>query len=249
MTIIVDNKAVGYDCKGKGKQVVVLLHGWGANRRSLDAVAKELSSKYTVISLDVPGFGESERPDEIWGLGEYASWLSACLAKLKVEPYVLVGHSNGGAIAIKAVSLGLAVEKLVLIGASGIRSRENGKKMFYKTVAKTGKVATAVLPKSVRKRIRGKWYDSIGSELYDTAGMEEFFKKVTSEDLLIDSAMLGVPTLLIYGSEDKATPPLYGRLYHESIDDSTLQIVEGAGHYVFVDKPAQTLALIKDFLK
>jgi pimeloyl-ACP methyl ester carboxylesterase len=79
--------------------------------------------------------------------------------------------------------------------------------------------------------------------------MEEFFKKVTSEDLLIDSAMLGVPTLLIYGSEDKATPPLYGRLYHESIDDSTLQIVEGAGHYVFVDKPAQTLALIKDFLK
>jgi len=249
MTIIVGGKAVGYDRIGKGRYVAVLLHGWGSNRKSMGAVAKELSSKYTVISIDVPGFGESERPSEVWGLGEYASWLSACLEKLNVAPHILVGHSNGGAIAIKAVSLGLAVDNLILIGASGIRNREYGKKLFYKTVAKTGKAATAVLPKSVRTRIRGKWYGAIGSELYDSAGMEKFFKKVTSEDLLIDSAMLGVPTLLIYGSEDRATPPLYGRLYHESIEDSTLSIVEGAGHYVFVDKPEQTMKLIQDFLK
>lgn len=248
MTIIINGLAVGYDRLGSAKRVMILLHGWGASRKSLATIAKKLSKKYTVINIDVPGFGDSQKPDEVWGLGEYSQWLMDCVAKMGVSVDVLLGHSNGGAIAVKAVSSGLRVNKLVLLGASGIRKREKGKKLILKSVAKTGKVATVLLPKSVKKKVRGRWYKVIGSELYDHPGMEEYFKKITSEDLLIDSAMITIPTLLVYGSEDRATPPLYGKLYHETIEGSELKIIEGAGHYSFLDKPDQTLAQITKFL-
>lgn len=250
MNVIVDGKPVGYDKTGKGK-VVLLLHGWGADRTSLASMVKSLASSYTVIAVDVPGFGESTRPDSAWGLAEYAEWLRAFMGKIGVKDiYALVGHSNGGAIAIKAVSSGtVTTKKLVLIGASGVRNREKGKKLFLASVAKSGRVATAILPKKVKKGIRTRWYRRIGSELYDRPGMEDSFKKVVAEDLLIDAAMIDAPTLLLYGSEDRATPPMYGKMYQQVIDGSSMHIIDGAGHYSFVDDPKTVNSYIQDFLK
>jgi pimeloyl-ACP methyl ester carboxylesterase len=249
MQCIVDEKIVGYDTYGNGK-TVLLLHGWGANRKTLHLVADSLYKKYKVLSIDVPGFGESEKPSQAWGVTEYAEWLTRFLEKISVRDiYAVVGHSNGGAIAIKFVSTGYPIQKLVLLGASGIRKRNSGKKLFYRAISKTGKVATIAFPKKLKLRVRDKWYKQIGSELYHAPGMEATFKKVTNEDLLLESAMISCPTLLIYGSQDEATPELFGRMYHESIEGSELDIIEGAGHYSFIDKPEVVLDRIAGFLK
>lgn len=250
MQLVYDDKIVGYDVLGEGK-VLLMLHGWGANRSSLLPMAKELAKNYKVILLDVPGFGESERMAHAWGLSEYAQWLTGVLKKLKLSSiYAVIGHSNGGAIAIKTLSGGLlATNKLVLLGASGVRNRENGKRLFLKSVSKTGKLATRVLPERTRNKLRSKWYKRIGSELYEQRGMEATFKKVVAEDLLVDAAMIDAPTLLIYGTNDKATPLVYGKMYHEVIEGSRLVTVENAGHYSFIDQPKQVTGCIKEFLK
>jgi pimeloyl-ACP methyl ester carboxylesterase len=249
MQCIVDNRMVGYDLAGKGK-VIVLLHGWGANRKSLAPLMTRLSQPYTVLALDVPGFGESEKPVTDWDIGEYADWVQSALRKLDIKNvYALIGHSNGGAIAIKLASNGFTLQKLVLLGSAGIRKHNSGKKLFYKAISKTGKLATLAFPAKLKTKVRDRWYKQIGSELYHAPGMEETFKKVTSEDMLVDAAMISVPTLLIYGSNDEATPPLYGRMYHEAIEGSELDIVEGVGHYSFVDKPDVVCRRVEDFLK
>jgi pimeloyl-ACP methyl ester carboxylesterase len=248
MQVIVDEHVVGYDRTGHGP-IVVLLHGWGAHRGSMAILAKELAERYDVVSVDVPGFGESERPDSTWSLANYAEWLTLFLDKLNISKvYGLIGHSNGGAIAIKAVGSGLAVNRLILLGASGIRNRENGKKLLLQSAAKAGKIATRMLPQSTRMSIRKKWYKKIGSELYDRQGMESTFKKVVAEDLLVDAAMIPSKTLLLYGSEDKATPPTYGQLYQKVIEDSELHIIESAGHYSFIDQPKAVTEYIEKFL-
>lgn len=249
MQCIVDNHIVGYDISGTGK-AVLLLHGWGANRKSLVALSESLSKTYKVINLDVPGFGESEKPDAPWGVTDYADWLTRFLSKIdQKDLYACLGHSNGGAIAIKLVSNGFPLQKLVLVAASGIRKRGTGKKLFYKAVSKTGKAATIVLPKKLKRSLRDKWYKKIGSELYHAPGMEESFKKVTREDLLLEANMISCPTLLLYGSLDDATPVLFGRMYHEVIENSELDIIEGAGHYSFIDKPELVKSRIQGFLK
>lgn len=249
MQVILGSGPVGYDDLGKGQKVVIMLHGWGANRKSLTPLATQIAKKFRVLLVDVPGFGESAKPPTTWGLEEYASFVSEFVKKLKIsQVYAVVGHSNGGAIAVKLVAGGFDTEKLILLGASGVRKREKGKKLLYKVIAKTGKKATIVLPKRVRTKIRNKWYDRIGSELYHVPGMEAIFKKITKEDLVIDSAMINAKTLLIYGAEDQATPPVFGKIFHETIEGSELDIVEGAGHYSFVDKPTVVTKRVLDFL-
>jgi pimeloyl-ACP methyl ester carboxylesterase len=216
----------------------------------MHGLAGILAKNYEVYVVDVPGFGESERPDSAWSLEEYSQWLREFLGKIKIPKlYGLIGHSNGGAIAVKSVAGGLPVEHLVLLGASGVRNRERGKKLFLNSIAKTGKVATRVLPKKTRQKIRNRWYDKIGSELYAHKGMEASFKKVVAEDLLIEAAMISAPTLLIYGTEDKATPPLYGHMYASVIEQSQFHSIESAGHYVFLDAPKDVTELIENFLK
>jgi pimeloyl-ACP methyl ester carboxylesterase len=249
MQVIVDDLNIGYDEYGASGKVLVLLHGWGANRKSMHGLAVSLSNRYKVIVPDVPGFGESGKPLTTWGLDEYAQFVMGFARKIGVaKVYGIIGHSNGGAIAIKLASIGFDCDILVLLAASGIKSRDKGKKLAYKVLTKTGRKATSILPKTVQSKIRSKWYDHLGSEIYHAPGMEKIFKKVAGEDLVIDSAMISAKTLLIYGSEDQATPPVYGRTYHEAIDGSKLDIIEGAGHDVYHDKPNIVKPIILDFL-
>ena len=77
-----------------------------------------------MVAVDLPGFGGSEAPPAAWDLDDYAAFLEAFLRKLALDwPYAIIGHSNGGALAIRALSSGtLKADKLVLLAASGVRT-------------------------------------------------------------------------------------------------------------------------------
>ena len=79
--------------------------------------------------------------------------------------------------------------------------------------------------------------------------LQETFKKTVKQDVQAEAKQLKVKTLLIYGADDKATPPLYGRLYNKLIKDSTLEVISGAGHFVHLDEPEKVTKLITGFLK
>ena len=79
--------------------------------------------------------------------------------------------------------------------------------------------------------------------------LQDTFKKVVSDDVQADAGKLVLPTLLIYGDEDKAAPLAYGQKFHELIKGSQLEVVDGAGHFVHHDQPALVLRYIEEFLK
>src|SRR4051812_17635719 len=110
-----------YQLSGKGK-LVLLLHGWGDSAEGLGDLAKRLSRHYQVLVADLPGFGATQAPRDIWDLDNYAEFIESLLIKLELkQPYAVIGHSNGGALAIRAISLGrLKPQKLVLLAASGV---------------------------------------------------------------------------------------------------------------------------------
>ncbi len=142
MQLVVNQLLTNYSKTGRGR-VVLLLHGWGDDCRTFNDLTKELSKKYTVVSLDLPGFGQTQAPQEIWNLDNYARFVGDFLAKLELSPYAIVGHSNGGALSIRAVAqVILKPHKLVLLASSGIRDRQNLRRLGLKAVAKTGKAAT-----------------------------------------------------------------------------------------------------------
>lgn len=250
MQVVVDSLLTHYEQLGDGK-TIVLLHGWGDSAAGLGALQKQLAKTYRVIAADLPGFGATQLPVMTWGLDEYAQFVAHFLDKIQVkEVLAIVGHSNGGAVAIRGVSRGvLKPEKLILMAAAGIRDHGGLRKMSYKVLAKGGKAVTVWLPAEQRNKLRQKLYKSAGSDMLIVPELQETFKKTVSEDVQTDAAKLVVPVLLLYGEQDTATPVWYGERYHELIDGSTLEIFPGAGHFLHLDRPADVVQAIEGFVR
>src|SRR5262249_50057426 len=80
---------------GEGSAVVVL-HGWGASVDAVASIQDGLSDEFRVVSLDLPGFGQSELPPSGWGSPEYADLVAEALGRLGLGRVDLIGHSFGG---------------------------------------------------------------------------------------------------------------------------------------------------------
>lgn len=250
MQVVVDSLLTQYTREGKGK-LIVALHGWADSSTGLRDLCKTLSKQYEVIAVDLPGFGGTAAPAEAWGLDDYVHFIARFLEKIGIkDPWAIVGHSNGGAMAIRGLAQGkLQAERLGLLASAGIRNVYKGRNKALRILAKTGKVLTLPLPSTVRKKIRRKVYKTIGSDMLVAEHMQETFKRVVTDDVRPDAAQLSLPVLLIYGEDDDATPVWYGEQFHELMVDSTLEILPGAGHFVHLDRPDDVSKALLEFLK
>lgn len=248
MQVVVDSLLTHYETEGKGK-LVLLLHGWGDTAAGLRPLQAALAKKYTVVAVDLPGFGGTQAPQGVWGLDDYARFVSHFLQKIKAPHVaVLVGHSNGGAIAIRGLANGtLDADKLVLMAAAGIRGVYKGRVRALRYIAKVGKALAMPLPKRVKEKLRKKVYKTVGSDMLVAEHLQETFKKVVTDDARVDAAQLTLPTLLLYGEQDDAAPVWYGEAYHQLITGSTLEVFPGAGHFVHIDRPAEVVKAIEEF--
>lgn len=251
MQIVVDGLLTTYQSSGTKKLTVLLLHGWGDDHKTFAKLQTALSKSYTVVSVDLPGFGGTQVPEAVWGLEDYAKFVTSFLNKRGITKLeAVVAHSNGGAVAIYGLAHHIfSAEKLILLAAAGIRNKQKGRKLVVKIVAKVGKVATIWMPEHHRKKLQKKLYGTVGSDMLVVPQLQETFKKTVRQDVQAEAKQLTVPTLLIYGSKDTATPPLYGKIYHDLISGSELQVVDGASHFVHHDEPDQVLQSIEEFLQ
>ncbi|HTA14846.1 MAG TPA: alpha/beta fold hydrolase, partial [Solirubrobacteraceae bacterium] len=112
-----------YLVRGSGPPVLVL-HGWGASIETVYSIVVGLAPVATVYALDLPGFGESEPPPQPWGVEDYQAFLAAFMDALEIVAPMIVGHSNGGRIAIRMASTEPArASRLVLVDSAGIRPK------------------------------------------------------------------------------------------------------------------------------
>lgn len=250
MNIVVNDLLVHYELSGKGK-VVLLLHGWGDTAAGLSDLQIALSRKYQVLSLDLPGFGRSQPPPAVWDLDNYAGFVANVLAKLGLKQlFAVVGHSNGGALAIRAIATGsLQPKKLILVAASGIRTGASLKRLILKVIAKTGNIATLWMPERYRRGLRQSLYGAAGSDMLIVPQLQETFKKTVRQDVQSDAAKLALPTLLIFAEDDQAVPLSDGQKYHQLIAGSQLEVISNAGHFVHLDQSEKVTKLIEGFLK
>jgi pimeloyl-ACP methyl ester carboxylesterase len=248
MQLLVDGLMTHYETAGTKGPVVLLLHGWADRLETFATLQKVLSNSYRTVALDLPGFGTTEAPSSVWNLDNYAQFVKLFLSKTGLQPYACIGHSNGGALLIRAVSLGeVEPQKLVLLAASGIRPASSPRRTLFKIIAKEGKVATVFLPERYRQKLRKKLYGAAGSDMLVAPHLQETFKVTVRQDVQADAAKLKVPTLLIYGSKDRATPAADGQKYHQLIKDSRLEIVPSE-HFVHQEQAEKVAELIKEFL-
>ena len=250
MQVDVESLATQYERLGDSRsKKLVILHGWNDNIKNWQAAAEALAKNYDVVALDLPGFGGSDMPPSAWRLDNYVAFVAKFLQKINFKPFAIIGQGNGGAIAIRGLANGaLKAERLVLLDSAGIRSEYRGRQNIWQFVTRTGRILSRPLPKNLKKQLRQKMYFKIGGSNPVSQRLQETFKQLVTDDVQGDAARLDLPTLLIYGEDDLSTPPAYGRILHNLIKGSQLEILPGVGHFPHLDKPSEVLRLIEGHL-
>lgn len=192
--------------EGSGEPVV-LFHGWGACKESLGPLVGHLKETHRVIAPDLPGCGQSAEPAEPYGVDDYKTWALAFLKAVGAENPVLMGHSNGGRVIIRLLAGGYPAKKAVLIDSAGLRAR-HGAMYYFKVYSYKAAKKVLKLPVFDKTGLYEKLVKSAGSEDYKNASpvMRQTMNRLLSTDLTADLSKIKIPTLLIWGENDTATP-------------------------------------------
>jgi pimeloyl-ACP methyl ester carboxylesterase len=238
---------------GEGKPLL-MLHGWGANVGLVWPLAERLIPMgYQVYALDLPGFGESDNPPAAWSVHDYVKFVLAYMDKHGLDQVYLFGHSFGGRL-----GLVLGAEhperfvKMALADSAGVRGKASiSGQVRLKTFRLVQNTLRTIGLKKQADGLR-EWYtERYGSADYKAAQgvMRETFVKVVNEDLLPYAARVKVSTLLFWGDQDTDTQLWHGQLLEKTIPDAGLVVWEGAGHYSYLERLADTARVMDHFFR
>lgn len=249
--MIISNLNINCEITGaEGGEELILLHGWGTNLHLFKPIAAELEASFKIYNLDFPGFGQSEPPEYVWGVEEYAIFLESFVAKFKIKNPIVIGHSFGGRVAIVYASRN-SVSKLILIDSAGVKPK---RPLKYYAKIYSFKLYRKLLPffigaKKARERVE-QYRAKTGSSDYNSAVgvMRSILVKVVNEDLKDLMPKITASTLLIWGENDTATPVGDAKIMERLIKNSGLVVLKNAGHFSFVDKAYDVNLIIDSFL-
>lgn len=240
--IVIDNLLVNYyfsENQNPAAQTVVFLHGWGADAKIWQGIMSKLEN-CNCYALDLSGFGKSEMPKRAFTVGDYAEIVREFVERIRVNNVALVGHSFGGRIAIKC-AVGGSIQKLVLVDSAGFRDESVAKSL--KIIL--AKIAKPFVPASLRKKIS----KALGAGDYAESGeLKQTFLNVINEDLTEDIKKINIPTLIVWGEDDKETPVAFGKRMNSHILNSTFHILPHAGHFSFLDEPERFVEELRAFI-
>lgn len=256
MNIEVDGYNISYKITGpEDAETVILLQGWGTDLGVYDSVANAINERYRFVQFDLPGFGASDEPREAWNVDAYADFFCRFMQALDIKKATLIGHSYGGRIIIKLASresIPFEIKNIVLIDSAGIMPKRSLKQRYkirkYKIIKKivNVKIIYALFPELI-----DDWRSSQGSADYRNASpmMRQCMVMAVNEDLTELLPKIRQDTLLIWGDKDTATPISDGKLMEEKIENSGLCILEGCGHFSFLEKPGQFKSIMRSFFQ
>jgi pimeloyl-ACP methyl ester carboxylesterase len=247
----------------QGAPVVLLVHGFGADKDSWLLYTRALARDYHVIAPDLPGFGDATRDVELdYTALAQAGHLHEFIVALGLEQIHLAGISMGGFIAANyAMNHGDQVSSLVLFDNAGIHTDETSRLREA--------VDSGINPLTVRTSeefdamvdlimFRPPWIPRafkhyfLGRSRPDAALHDRIFWGLVEEseaDALNDRLhRIGAPTLIIWGREDDLFPVAVVDIMLASVPDSRSEILDNAGHAPTVECPWRTVRVHLEFL-
>ena len=237
------------DC-GEGHPLL-LLHGWGCNTTTFNAIRPFLEARFRVLTLDFAGFGQSDEPHEVWGVEEYTRSVEALAKAEGIENPILIGHSFGGRVSIVYASRN-KTQKIILVDAAGVKPRRS---LSYYRKVYTFKLLKRILPLIVGRKRAEAMIEArrakAGSSDYNQATpmMRAILSKCVNEDLCHLMPKIEAPTLLFWGEKDTATPLADAKRMEKLIPDAGLVTVAGAGHFAFLENTPLFLRVVESFLQ
>ena len=257
MIFQIENKNIHASDAGQGidlgKETIVFLHGSGLSHIVWSLTEQFFSNKnFNVLSIDLPGHGNSDGPC-LDSIEKIADWLEQVFISLNLEKLTLVGHSQGCLEILEYASkYKNRLKKIVFIGGSNkmpvhsdlIDLAKNGDSDAVKLMMKWGYEGS-------KKFIGGNPVEKIIQSPRD-------IREILAVDLVAcnnykngtDAAKsIECPSLFIFGSLDKMVNLEAGKKFSNLVKNSTVNVIEGCGHMIMIEKAFEMRDKVLEFLK
>jgi len=245
---------------GEGEPML-LLHGFGANKDNFTRVARDLTNDYRIIAPDHIGFGESSKPaDAAYDSAAQAARLHAFMNQLQLGPVHLGGSSMGGHIAMAyTAEHPERVESLWLLNPGGVWSAPPGE--MRRHLKETGEHPLLAPTEADFRRVfdfvmsqppfvPGPMLDVMARERIANHGLEEtIYPQLESDPIEARARTIQVPTLIVWGEEDRALNPAAGPILADIMPNARLIMMPQIGHLPMLEAPGQVVQDYREFLQ
>lgn len=260
--LTVDGFNIAYLEGGQG-DTVFLIHGFQSNKDIWVRLARELTSRYHVIAIDLPAHGESTiLPDRSYTVPEQAKRVMAIMAAMKLEqPVHLMGHSMGGAIAFHvAVMAPERVKTLALVSSAGVisptpselwRQNQQGKNPL---IVRNAEDYRAMLAFTMADP---PWIPGpvIGTLTRDAMARQQIGEKIYRElapanSLKPEEALpkIHVPVLVVWGDQDKVLDVSSVGVFKRYLPQAQVVVFKGVGHAPPIERTGEMAKVYEGFL-
>ncbi len=213
-----------------GSVELIWAHGWGATHAALLPLAQAMRRAARSTLIDLPGFGASPVPPAPWGTADYADAMAEWLGSLPPARRIWVAHSFGCRVGLQlAARHPETLGGLFLIAAAGLppqrtpwaRARVAARRWAFRLARQFTAEGAA------RDRLRALF----GSADYRSAGpLRPILVTAVGEDLTAVAGTVRVPAVLVYGDQDRETPPEMGMRLNRLMPQSRLYVLRGFDH-------------------
>lgn len=259
---------VNYVEMGDGP-VLLFVHGLSGCWQNWLENIPHFARDHRVVALDLPGFGESPLPSWKIDMPAYGRLIHDFCEKLGIEKVeALIGNSMGGFVATEAVIAHPSrFERLVLVSAAGINAAQSRQEPAA-VIGRLSQMAGPILsrfsgnsisrPRSRYLAFRGvvRYPDRLRAELLweqlepamRSPGFGDALKTLVGYDSRDRLSEIEVPTLIVWGFNDRIVPVQSALSYHRRIRGSQLEIFERTGHVPMLERPARFNRVLEEFL-
>jgi sigma-B regulation protein RsbQ len=250
----VDHLRVHYTNYGKGDTALFFVHGWSCDETVWAEQALALAEKIRVITIDLPGHGQSDKPQTIeYNKDLYVRAIDAVMSDGEVKSVVLVGHSNGTPFARHYYRKFPAKVKALVVVDGPLRSffdRDTMEKFVVPLRGDNYPEAAGRVIAGMTKPIKdAALRDKIKALMLKTpqhVAVSEF--EATANEDLWKEDKIDVPVLMIMAKQP-AWSPEYEQWVRKLIPKLDYQVWENVSHFVMMEKPREFNAALLKFLE
>src|SRR2546423_8580055 len=242
-SVQLDGAKVHYTDYGTGDNALLFVHGWSCDETFWDAPASALGAKFHVITIDLPGHGQSDKPQIAYTMDLYARAIDAVLRDAKVKAATLIGHSNGTPV-IRQFYRKFPEKTRALVIVEGALRPFGDKAMMEKFVAQ--------LKAPNYEENTGKMIDGMTSPIQDVALRERIktammrtpqYVSASEMEATLDPELwkpdkINVPVLMILAKQ-----PLWSAEYEQFVRGIVphldYHVWEGVSHFLMMEQPAK----------
>jgi len=261
---------IGIENRQEGQPVIVFESGYGTPMGHWDRILEGVSDLAPLITYDRPGIGESEPDNEMPTIKNVSDKLIKILNHLDIQPpYVLVGHSLGGAY-VRGFSVYYpeVLAGLVIIDPADFTETQRNKRLNFKELGIDDNTIDALLAKFEQENIKNKEKSTAPKSVQEEGEVLEHLRKTDFKEIT-DSELPNIPVHIITGGRYD-TPPRYRRHEYndslmfrakqkhrverwteviQSVDKGMLFYSADAGHFIHYDDPELVISSIRIVLK